>query len=115
MVGSGLAFLAVALGAFGAHVLKPRLSEAQQDTYQTGVQYHLGHAVAMVVAALLSSHVDHPGLAVWGGWFLGAGIVFFSGSLYALSITSVKRLGAITPLGGLCFLAGWVLLGIAAV
>ncbi|WP_126425505.1 DUF423 domain-containing protein [Brevibacillus marinus] len=112
-IGSIAAFLAVALGAFGAHVLKRRLSAQMLANFQTGVQYHMIHAVALLVlGGLWRSWGDLP-LFPYAGWFFLAGIILFSGSLYALSLSGVKKLGAITPLGGLCFLAGWLCLALA--
>lgn len=111
-------FLAVALGAFGAHGLKTRLADLPDltqrlDWWQTAAHYHLGHALALGLMAYLAGR--NPGaLTTAGGWFLIAGIVLFSGSLYAMTLTGVKALGAITPLGGICLLAGWALAAAAA-
>jgi len=97
-----LAFLGIALGAFGAHGLEDRLEETGRlDNWQTATLYHLVHALALFAIALRSS-----GRALGFYWFL-AGIVLFSGSLYALAVTDVARLGAITPFGGAAFLVGW--------
>ena len=104
------AFFAVAAGAFGAHGLKSRVSAEALVTFETGARYHMYHAVAMVLAGLL---VATRGAAT-AGWLFQAGIVLFSGSLYALALTDVKVLGAITPLGGLAFLAGWLWLAWSA-
>jgi uncharacterized membrane protein YgdD (TMEM256/DUF423 family) len=103
---AGLAgFLAVALGAFGAHLLKARLeSLGTTSVWQTAVLYHLVHAVALLALAL-----GRP-VQRWVPSLFAAGIVIFSGSLYVLALTNIKVLGAITPLGGLCFLAGWLAL-----
>ncbi|HZO91724.1 MAG TPA: DUF423 domain-containing protein [Chthonomonadaceae bacterium] len=114
LLGGINAFLAVALGAFGAHSLKARLVQTgQTEVYQTGAHYHLIHALALLLIAILAERWRSP-LVEWSGWLLFAGIVLFSGSLYALAISGVRPLGAITPLGGLCFLAGWALLVVAA-
>jgi uncharacterized membrane protein YgdD (TMEM256/DUF423 family) len=114
-LGSMNAFLAVALGAFGAHALKVKLTElGTLSTFQTGVQYHMFHAIALIFIALISDKLGQSGLVTASGWLLTIGIVLFSGSLYVLSISGIKVLGAITPLGGLCFLAGWVMIVIAA-
>jgi uncharacterized membrane protein YgdD (TMEM256/DUF423 family) len=111
-LGSAFAFLGVALGAFGTHGLRDRLSEANLKIWQTGVQYHLIHAVALVLVGLLAA--QESGRAVrTAGWLMAVGIVIFSGSLYALAVTDVKILGAITPLGGLCFLASWLTLAVS--
>lgn len=111
-------FLAVALGAFGAHGLKTRLAAlpdvAQRlEWWQTAAQYHLSHALALGLMAYVAGRVPGP-TATAGGWAMLAGIVLFSGSLYAMTLTGVRVLGAVTPIGGLCLLAGWVLLAVAA-
>lgn len=102
-------FLGVALGAFGAHALRGKLSAHYMDVYRTAVLYHFIHALGLFVVAWLSTQIQSPKLNL-AGIFLLAGIILFSGSLYVLSITGIKSLGAITPFGGLCFLAGWGLL-----
>lgn len=108
-LGSAGMFLAVALGAFGAHALRQRLSPEMLAVFETGVRYHLYHALALFAVAWLQER--HPGSLVQAsGWAFTLGIVLFSGSLYLLSATGVRALGAITPLGGLAFLVGWVLL-----
>ena len=108
-IGSLSMFLGVTLGAFGSHILRSRLSEHYFDVFKTGVLYHLIHALALFVVAWLSTQSNDPKIHFAGLLFL-IGIVLFSGSLYILSITEIKWLGAITPLGGLSFLAGWFLL-----
>jgi uncharacterized membrane protein YgdD (TMEM256/DUF423 family) len=112
-------FLAVALGAFGAHGLKQRLSADMLAVYQTGVQYHFYHTFALLAVALLLLHLPLNNISLsnslrWSGILFTVGIVIFSGSLYVLSITGIRWLGAITPLGGVAFLAGWLLLARAA-
>ena len=104
-------FLAVALGAFGAHGLRGRLSGAPDgarrlEVWETAAQYHFMHALALGLAAYLCSR-SSLGSATATGYLFQAGIVIFSGSLYLLAITGVTKLGMITPIGGLCFLAGW--------
>ena len=101
--------LAVAAGAFAAHGLRDRLEARALEIFETAARYHMYHALAMIVAALVATSG-----AKTAGWIFQAGIVVFSGSLYALSLTDVKILGAITPLGGLAFLAGWAWLAISA-
>jgi uncharacterized membrane protein YgdD (TMEM256/DUF423 family) len=103
----------VALGAFGAHALKARLPPDLLATYHTAVDYHLLHALALVGLAALAPHVDAH-RARWAGLAMSAGVVVFSGSLYALALTGARWLGAITPVGGIAFIAGWVLLFAAA-
>lgn len=103
-------FIAVLLGAFGAHGLKQRLSAEMLAIYQTGVQYHFYHTFALFAAALLMLHMPLNSSLRWSAVLFVVGIVVFSGSLYVLSITGVRWLGAITPLGGVAFLAGWLML-----
>lgn len=100
-------FLAVALGAFGAHALKNLLDAQLLATFQTGVQYHMTHTLALLVVALLTIQFPHNSLLRISGWLLILGIVFFSGSLYALSLSGIRWLGAITPIGGVFFLGAW--------
>ncbi len=114
LLGALNAFLSVALGAFGAHALRSRITPDLLAIYQTGVQYHMVHALGLLLIAALSERLTATALVRWSGWLLVAGIVLFSGSLYALALTGIRILGAITPLGGLCFLAGWALLATAA-
>jgi uncharacterized membrane protein YgdD (TMEM256/DUF423 family) len=111
-------FLAVALGAFGAHGLKARLAslaDAGQrlEWWQTAAHYHLGHALALAVAAYVAARAPGAGAQVAGFAFV-AGIVLFCGSLYAMTLSGVRVLGAVTPLGGLAFLVGWGALVVAA-
>lgn len=103
-------FLAVGLGAFAAHGLKEKLSTELLATFQTGVQYHMYHALALLGVGLLSLHYPASATLRAGGYAFLAGMLLFSGSLYLLSLTGVRWLGAITPLGGVAFLAGWGLL-----
>ena len=105
-IGSLLAFLGVALGAFGAHALRERLSPAMLQVWNTAVLYHLLHAVALFALGLYA-RTSGADVKV-GGSLLTAGVMVFSGSLYALALTGIKPLGAITPVGGLLFLAGWL-------
>lgn len=122
--GAVFGFLSVALGAFGAHALKEQLGMAPNwlAVWETGVQYHMAHALALLFVGLAADRfaaAGHP-LAAWAGRLFACGIVLFSGSLYALALSSLsasgplKILGAITPLGGVCFLIGWALLAVAA-
>ncbi|MFD2372135.1 DUF423 domain-containing protein [Brevibacillus sp. GCM10020057] len=114
MLGSISGFLSVALGAFGAHALKGKLDEYSLGVFHTGVTYQTTHALALVlVALLLKWYPDASGLS-WAGWCFAIGTIFFSGSLYALAMSGVKVLGAITPIGGVLFLIGWALLAIHA-
>lgn len=104
-------FLAVGLGAFAAHGLKSRLSADLLAVFQTGVQYHMYHALALLGAGLLAIHYPTSVFVRVSGFAFVAGILLFSGSLYVLSLTGVRWLGAITPLGGLAFLLGWGMFG----
>lgn len=103
------AALAVAAGAFAAHGLRERLAPRALEIFETGARYHMYHALAMVLCALVATSGART-----AGWMFQGGIAVFSGSLYALALTDVKVLGAITPLGGLAFLAGWICLAVSA-
>ncbi len=109
MTASILLALAVAIGAFGAHGLKQHISGEMLQTYKTGVEYHFYHALGLLLIGVLT--ISFPSeLLKWSAIFMVAGIVLFSGSLYVLAISGIKWIGAITPVGGLGFIAGWVLL-----
>ncbi|HSV16838.1 MAG TPA: DUF423 domain-containing protein [Casimicrobiaceae bacterium] len=109
-----LMFVAVAAGAFGAHALRNRLTPEMSAVWQTAVQYHAWHALGLAVVGLLTIHVpERAGLAP-AGWLFVVGIALFSGSLYAMALTGARALGAITPVGGVAFLAGWLSLAWAA-
>jgi len=112
ITGALFAFLGVALGAFGAHALKARLTAEMLAVYQTGVQYHLAHALGIVLIGVLVQRLPASRWLPVAAWTMTAGVIVFSGSLYALSITGVRLLGAITPLGGLALLAAWLLVAI---
>ncbi|MBP1930233.1 DUF423 domain-containing protein [Ammoniphilus resinae] len=114
ILGSINGFLAVGLGAFGAHGLKGKLPADLLEVYQTGVQYHMYHAIALVFTALLADRFSSSSLVHTSGWAFLIGIILFSGSLYALSLSGIRVLGAITPIGGVAFLVGWILLAVAA-
>jgi uncharacterized membrane protein YgdD (TMEM256/DUF423 family) len=108
-LGAVLAALGVAAGAFGAHALRGRLAPDLLAVFETGVRYHLIHALALLSVAWASTR--WPGRATnIAGWLFLAGTVLFSGSLYALSVSGIRALGAITPLGGVAFIAGWMAL-----
>ena len=112
--GSLMMFLGVALGAFGAHGLKDTLSQESKQVYQTAVLYHLIHGLALLAVGWLSTLKPQTALIDRAGWLFLIGTVLFSGSLYLLAITGMKKLGIITPFGGLAFLAGWLCLALAA-
>lgn len=104
--------LAVILGAFGAHALKAILTANQLQTFEVGVRYHFYHVAALLITAIL--YKEYPSkFLVWAGYLFIAGIILFSGSLYLLStVDGLKMLGMVTPLGGACFIAGWLLLAV---
>ena len=103
------AALAVLFGAFGAHGLKTRLSADMLAVYQTGVHYHLFHALGLLAVGLVALHIPDSASLRWSGWLMLIGIVLFSGSLYALSMSGLHWLGTITPFGGVSFIAAWAL------
>jgi uncharacterized membrane protein YgdD (TMEM256/DUF423 family) len=107
------AFIGVALGAFGAHGLRSRLSAEMLAVFETGVRYQMYHALAILIVALAAARLD-GWLIRAAGWLFTGGIVVFSGSLYALALSGVTILGAVTPIGGLAFLGGWACLILAA-
>jgi len=104
--------LAVAIGAFGAHGLKSHLTEELMKTFKTGVEYHFYHALGLVLIGILAISMPSS-LLNWSALLIALGIVIFSGSLYILAISGISWIGAITPIGGLSFIAGWVLLFVA--
>jgi uncharacterized membrane protein YgdD (TMEM256/DUF423 family) len=113
-IGAVLGALGVALGAFGAHGLKSRVPAELLVVFETGVRYHLVHALALLAVGLAAGRATHPGWLTAAGWLFVAGIAVFSGSLYAMTFSGARWLGAITPLGGLSFILGWIALAIAA-
>jgi len=128
VLGSLFGFLGVALGAFGGHALRSRLTPERRATFETGVRYHLIHSLALFAVVLVDA-VRFAGKSsgalyafddatAWpvavSGWLFVAGIALFSGSLYVLSLTGKRRWGAVTPFGGLCLLGGWLVLAFAA-
>jgi uncharacterized membrane protein YgdD (TMEM256/DUF423 family) len=106
-IGGIFALLAVALGAFGAHGLESRLTPHLLDIYKTGAYYQMIHALGLLVLGHRAENRANHRLLNWSGALFTAGILLFSGSLYALALSGVLRWGMVTPLGGLCFLAGW--------
>jgi uncharacterized membrane protein YgdD (TMEM256/DUF423 family) len=112
-LGAAAGFVAVAFGAFGAHALRSKLSADMLAVFETGVRYQMFHALAILIVALALARMD--GWILRGaGWCFTAGIILFSGSLYILALTGIRTLGAVTPFGGVAFLAGWALLVYAA-
>ena len=109
ILGAVFGFLGVGLGAFGAHALKQRLPQDLFDIFEVGVRYHMYHALALLAVGWAAS--QWPGtIPAVSGWLFVAGILVFSGSLYILALSGVRWLGAITPIGGVAFLGGWLLL-----
>ena len=106
--------LAVAFGAFGAHALADRLPPGFLQAYETGVRYHFYHSLALIAVVVAIGRRATTKLPVIAGWLFVAGIAVFSGSLYALALSGVRILGAITPIGGMAFIAGWICLAWAA-
>jgi uncharacterized membrane protein YgdD (TMEM256/DUF423 family) len=104
----------VALGAFGAHGLRSRLSPEMLAVFETGVRYHLYHALALLATVPIMGRLEGSRLVTAAGWLFVAGIVLFSGSLYLLALTGITMLGAVTPLGGVAFLCAWACLAVAA-
>jgi uncharacterized membrane protein YgdD (TMEM256/DUF423 family) len=106
--------LGVAIGAFGAHGLQGKLDAYSMDIYQRAVLYHYVHALGLLlIGALAASNAISPSLSRWAGLLLLIGIVFFSGSLYILALTGNHNWGAVTPIGGVCFIVGWVVLAVS--
>lgn len=113
VLGSLSGFLSVAAGAFGAHGLKNKLTPEMLAIFETAARYQMFHALALLASAWAVSQF-HPGMARSAGWFFFLGSIIFSGSLYVLVFTGVKAWGAVTPLGGLLLLAGWLMLALSA-
>lgn len=113
ILGSLNAFIGVALGAFGAHGLKSKVAPEMLTIWETAVQYHLIHALGLFLIGILCQLVPEASQVRVAGWLLLAGIVMFSGSLYAMVLTGTKPLGIITPIGGVAFLIGWLLLALS--
>ena len=113
IIGAVSGGIGVAAGAFGAHALRARLEPRLLEVFETGARYQMYHAIAMLAAAWIVTRF--PGsLANASGWLFLAGTLLFSGSLYAMAFTGIRALGAITPIGGVCFIAGWGCLALAA-
>jgi uncharacterized membrane protein YgdD (TMEM256/DUF423 family) len=115
ILGAINAFLSVALGAFGAHGLEKMVEPKYLEIWKTGVQYQMYHALGLLAVGILLGKVHESSLLTWSGWLMLIGIIVFAGSLYAITLTKISVLGAITPIGGVAFLAAWILLIIAAV
>ena len=113
LCGTVSAFVAVAAGAFGAHALRARLGPDLLAVFETAARYQMYHALALIAVAWATTRWDASPVRT-AGWLFVAGTILFSGSLYLLALTGVRGLGAVTPFGGLCFLAGWLLLAVGA-
>ncbi len=113
LLGSLSALVSVTAGAFGAHALRARLAPDLLAVFETAARYQMYHALALLAVAWAVGRWPGP-LVAWAGWLFVVGTLLFSGSLYALALSGVRWLGAITPLGGVCFLAGWLCLALAA-
>jgi uncharacterized membrane protein YgdD (TMEM256/DUF423 family) len=114
LIGAVAGFLAVAFGAFGAHALRGRLSPEMLGVFETGVRYQMYHALAILVVGLMLGRMG-GWLFSTAAWLFTGGIVLFSGSLYVLALSGVTTFGAVTPIGGLLFLAGWACLIVGAI
>lgn len=114
LLGAFCAFLGVSFGAFGAHALKAILTAEALAIYQTGVTYQMWHSLGLIGVGLIHSQTPEAKLINWSGWFMFIGILLFSGSLYALALLDIPKLGMITPVGGSCFLIAWLLLCLSA-
>lgn len=114
-LGSLAMLLAVAMGAFGAHALKKTLTTELMAIYETAVHYHFYHALGLLVVGVLASRLPETALLRGSGILMAAGLLLFSGSLYALSLSGIRWLGAITPMGGTAFLLAWLLLLVAVI
>jgi len=113
VLGCLFAFLSIAIGAFGAHGLEGKISAHSLQIYKTGVQYQMFQTAGIFLVALLLDKFGSSTTLAWAGWLMVIGVVLFSGSLYALSVSNVKIIGAITPIGGVLFLVSWVLVAIS--
>lgn len=114
-IGALAMLAAVALGAFGAHALKTRLTPEMLAIYHTGVEYHVYHALGLLAVGLAAQRLSDSTWLRISGWLMLAGIVLFSGSLYLLALTGVRALGLVTPFGGVAFTLAWVLFAFAAI
>ncbi|OKL37541.1 DUF423 domain-containing protein [Domibacillus mangrovi] len=115
ILGAINAFLAVGLGAFGAHGLEGKVEPKYLEIWKTAVQYQMFHAIGLIIIGFLMGQFPGSSALNWSGWLMFIGIILFSGSLFVLAVTAISKLGAITPIGGLAFLIAWVLIIIAAV
>ena len=110
--GAVLLVFAVVFGAFGAHIVQDRLTPDRFEVYKTGVEYHFYHALGLLLLGVIMMKMPGNRWLVWSGYSLMAGILIFSGSLYVLTLTDTGWLGAVTPLGGVAFILGWIFLAV---
>ncbi|MGF1669697.1 MAG: DUF423 domain-containing protein [Balneolaceae bacterium] len=115
IIGAVAMALAVGFGAFGAHIVQDILTPERYAVYKTAVEYHFYHAIGLLIVGVTAFHIPESHLLNWSGWLLLAGILIFSGSLYLLTLTDTSWLGAITPLGGFAFIAGWIVFALALI
>lgn len=111
--GGILATLAVLFGAFGAHAMEERLSSEMMEIFNTGARYHFYHALGLLILGVTSHFLPNTEWLRWSGYLMLAGVIIFSGSLYALALSDVRWLGAITPIGGTALIIGWALFVVA--
>lgn len=110
LLGAVVSGLAVAMGAFGAHALRPILGPEYIDTYETAARYQMYHGLALLGVSWAANRWPDSPLVRWAGWAFLAGVIIFSGSLYLMSVTKLRFLGAITPIGGVAMISGWAML-----
>ena len=116
ILGASLAFISVAFGAFGAHALKDKFKEARYaENWETACRYQMYHGLGLIGIGILTDVLGASGALTWATYLMFAGTVIFSGSLYILSLTGIRKLGAVTPIGGLLMLASWVLVILATI
>ncbi|MCC6729636.1 MAG: DUF423 domain-containing protein [Chthonomonadales bacterium] len=114
VAGAVTGFLAVGLGAFGAHALRGRIAADMLEVYRTGTEYQMAHALAMLAIGAALDRLPRPGRAAAAAWVMLVGVLLFSGSLYPLALGGARALGVVTPVGGVAFLLGWLLLATSA-
>ncbi len=107
ILAGGLALLAVSLGAFGAHVLEGRLAQDMHQAFETGVHYHLAHALGLGIVALTMGQFGAERLLAWSARLMGVGILLFSGSIYVMALSGIRMVAVVTPVGGVAFLLAW--------
>jgi uncharacterized membrane protein YgdD (TMEM256/DUF423 family) len=115
ILGGFNAALVVLLGAFGAHGLKARMTAEMLAVFQTGIHYHLFHALGLLAVGMVAAQISDSAYLRWSGWLMLVGIILFSGSLYVLSVSGLHWLGMVTPFGGISFIVAWILFVVAIV